>query len=398
MRLTVIGTGYLGAIHAAAWRTSDTRSSASTSTAGRSRRSRRPGSRSSSPACRSCCAGAPRGRPAAFHHLARRRPPTSATCTSSASAPRSARTRYAADLQPRRRGRRRPGAAPAPAQPRRRQVDRPGRHRRGRWTAAARGAARARRRRRRARLEPGVPARGLRRPGHPAPRPAGRSASPRRAPSRLLRRSTPRCSRAGVAVRSVTDLATAELVKVAANSFLATKISFINAMAEVCDAAGADVVDPRRRPRPRRAHRPPVPVRRASGSAAAACPRTSAPSCARAERARGRRRGRFLREVDEINMRRGSAPSTWPASCSAARSPGSGSRVLGAAFKPDSDDVRDSPALDVAAEIARRRAPRSRVHDPRGASTTPARALPDAGLRRRTSLEACRATPTWCCT
>ena len=41
----------------------------------------------------------------------------------------------------------------------------------------------------------------------------------------------------------VTDFATAELVKVAANAFLATKISFINAMAEVCEATGADVVD-----------------------------------------------------------------------------------------------------------------------------------------------------------
>ena len=39
----------------------------------------------------------------------------------------------------------------------------------------------------------------------------------------------------------VTDHPTAELVKTAANSFLATKISFINAMAELCEAAGADV-------------------------------------------------------------------------------------------------------------------------------------------------------------
>ena len=76
----------------------------------------------------------------------------------------------------------------------------------------------------------------------------------------------------------VTDYATAELVKVAANAFLATKISFINAMAEVCEAAGADVMQLAEALALRPAHRRPVPRRRASASAAAACPRTSARS------------------------------------------------------------------------------------------------------------------------
>ena len=76
----------------------------------------------------------------------------------------------------------------------------------------------------------------------------------------------------------VTDFPTAELVKVAANAFLATKISFINAMAEVCEAAGADVTQLAQALGLRRPHRRPVPARRASASAAAACPRTSARS------------------------------------------------------------------------------------------------------------------------
>ena len=99
----------------------------------------------------------------------------------------------------------------------------------------------------------------------------------RRAPRRCCARCTPRRSpRASPFV--VTDFPTAELVKTAANSFLATKISFINAMAEVCEAAGADVVKLAEAHRPRRADRPQVPAAPASASAAAACPRTSAPS------------------------------------------------------------------------------------------------------------------------
>jgi len=76
----------------------------------------------------------------------------------------------------------------------------------------------------------------------------------------------------------ITDFATAELVKVAANAFLATKISFINAMAEVCEAAGRRCDATRPGHRLRRPHRQQVPPRPASASAAAACPRTSARS------------------------------------------------------------------------------------------------------------------------
>ncbi len=127
----------------------------------------------------------------------------------------------------------------APGRPRRREVDRAGGH-----GGAAGRAGRGQGARRAAGLEPGVPARGLRRPGHPAPRPAGlRPAGRRRRRDRRARcstRSTRRSSRAGTP-QVVTDYATAEMVKTAANSFLATKISFINAMAELCEATGADV-------------------------------------------------------------------------------------------------------------------------------------------------------------
>ena len=66
---------------------------------------------------------------------------------------------------------------------------------------------------------------------------------------------------AGGTPRVVTDFATAELVKVAANAFLATKISFINAMAEVAEATGADVTQPGGRDRLRPADRPALPQR-----------------------------------------------------------------------------------------------------------------------------------------
>ena len=174
----------------------------------------------------------------------------------------------------------RPGAG-------RRQVDRAGRAPRSgwpRWSPRSR-----RRRRRRAGLEPGVPPRGLRGRGHPAPGPArvrGRlGAGPRR-----------RCGEVyapmidGGCPFVVTDFATAELVKVAANSFLATKISFINAMAEVCevDRRGRDASWPRRSATTTGSARGSCTP--GSASAAAACPRTSARSWpAPASWARGRR-------------------------------------------------------------------------------------------------------------
>ncbi len=148
----------------------------------------------------------------------------------------------------------------------------------------------------------------------------------------------------------VTDLATAELVKVSANSFLATKISFINAISEVCEATGADVVqlaeaigmDAR--------------IGRQFLTAGLGFGGGCLPKDIRAFYARGEELGvgrslAFLREVDEINMR------CRQRTVDVARELVDGSflgrrvAVLGAAFKPDSDDIRDSPALNVAAAI-----------------------------------------------
>ncbi|HEY5184811.1 MAG TPA: UDP-glucose/GDP-mannose dehydrogenase family protein [Actinomycetes bacterium] len=146
------------------------------------------------------------------------------------------------------------------------------------------------------------------------------------------------------------DFATSELVKVAANAFLATKISFINAMAEVCEAAGADVAqladaigyDPRIGRRFLNA---------GLGFGGGCLPKDIRAFMARAGELGASEALTFLREVDAINMRR----RTRVVELAREQCDGSllGKRVavLGAAFKPDSDDVRDSPALNVAGQI-----------------------------------------------
>ena len=151
----------------------------------------------------------------------------------------------------------------------------------------------------------------------------------------------------------VTDFATAELVKVAANSFLATKISFINAMAEVCEATGADVTaladaighDERI------GHRF---LRSGLGFGGGCLPKDIRAFIARAGELGVDQAVSFLREVDEINLRRRARTLELGLDLVDGTSRGPRIAVLGAAFKPNSDDVRDSPALDVAASIERR--------------------------------------------
>ena len=183
-------------------------------------------------------------------------------------------------------------------------------------------------------------------------------------------RSTPSRSAQGIPAL-VMDLETAELVKVAANAFLATKISFINAMAEVCEAAGGRRGPAGRGAGPRRADRQPVPAPRASASAVAACPRTSAPSAPpRPELGIGSVAS-LLGEVDAINMRPPRpARSTWPGELVGGSLAGSGSARLGVAFKPDSDDIRDSPSLDICDRLAAEGAIVT-VHDPVAMATRP---------------------------
>ncbi len=160
------------------------------------------------------------------------------------------------------------------------------------------------------------------------------------------------------------DLPTAELVKVAANSFLATKISFINAMAEVCEAAGGDVTvlakaigyDPRIGSRFLQA---------GIGFGGGCLPKDIRAFMARAEELGADQALEFLREIDAINLRaRQRVIDVVRADLSDDLSQYK-IAILGATFKPDSDDVRDSPALDIAAQLQAAGATIV-VHDPKG--------------------------------
>jgi UDPglucose 6-dehydrogenase len=160
------------------------------------------------------------------------------------------------------------------------------------------------------------------------------------------------------------DLPTAELVKVAANSFLATKISFINAMAEVCEAAGGDVTvlakaigyDPRIGSRFLQA---------GIGFGGGCLPKDIRAFMARAQELGANQALEFLREIDAINLRaRQRVIDVVRADLSEDLTQYK-IAVLGATFKPDSDDVRDSPALDIAAQLQAAGATVV-VHDPKG--------------------------------
>src|SRR5579859_5907826 len=160
----------------------------------------------------------------------------------------------------------------------------------------------------------------------------------------------------------VMDLETAELVKVAANAFLATKISFINAMAEVCEAAGADV----------------LPLADALGYDARIGRRFLSPGLGygggclpkdvRAFRATATALGveslaSLLGTVDAINTGRRDQVAALASHAAGGSLDGTRVAVLGAAFKPNSDDVRDSPSLAVCDRLRDRGAVVS-VHDP----------------------------------
>ncbi|MFC5815438.1 UDP-glucose dehydrogenase family protein [Nonomuraea harbinensis] len=160
----------------------------------------------------------------------------------------------------------------------------------------------------------------------------------------------------------VTDFPTAELVKTAANSFLATKISFINAMAEVCEAAHADVqqlslalsYDDRIGGRY---------LNPGLGFGGGCLPKDIRAFMARAGELGADQALTFLREVDAINMRRRARMVDLARELAGGSFHGCTVGVLGAAFKPNSDDIRDSPALDVAVTIGRQGG-RVTIYDP----------------------------------
>jgi UDPglucose 6-dehydrogenase len=166
----------------------------------------------------------------------------------------------------------------------------------------------------------------------------------------------------------VADYPTAELVKTAANAFLATKISFINAMAEVSEAAGGDVVKLAEAigHDERIGHRF---LRAGIGFGGGCLPKDIRAFMARAGELGVDQALTFLREVDSINMRR--RGHMVELTREAVGGAGSGSflgkriAVLGASFKPDSDDVRDSPALNVAGQI-HLQGGQVTVYDPKG--------------------------------
>lgn len=148
----------------------------------------------------------------------------------------------------------------------------------------------------------------------------------------------------------VTDLATAELVKAAANAFLSTKISFINAMAEVCEAAGGDVMQLSEALSydARIGGRFLVP---GLGFGGGCLPKDIRAFMARAGELGVDQALAFLKEVDAINMRRRVRMVDLAREQCDGTFLGKRVAVWGAAFKPNSDDVRDSPALNVAASI-----------------------------------------------
>ena len=148
----------------------------------------------------------------------------------------------------------------------------------------------------------------------------------------------------------VTDWATAELVKVAANAFLATKISFINAMAEIAEATGADVT------RLADAIGHDARIGRRFLNAGVGFGGGCLPKDIRAFQARAVELGlaetvAFLDEVDRINLRRRARVIDLAGELLGSSPAGRRIAVLGLAFKPDSDDVRDSPALEIASAL-----------------------------------------------
>ena len=148
----------------------------------------------------------------------------------------------------------------------------------------------------------------------------------------------------------VTDYATAEMVKTAANSFLATKISFINAMAELCEATGADV----KQLADAIGHDDRIGrkfLNAGLGFGGGCLPKDIRAFMARAGELGADQALTFLREVDNINMRRRIRMVELAREVCDGSLLGKRVAILGAAFKPDSDDIRDSPALNVAAQL-----------------------------------------------
>jgi UDPglucose 6-dehydrogenase len=161
----------------------------------------------------------------------------------------------------------------------------------------------------------------------------------------------------------ITDFATAELVKVAANSFLATKISFINAMAEVCEVTHADVT----KLTEALSHDVRIGGRflhAGLGFGGGCLPKDIRAFMARAGELGVDQALSFLKEVDAINLRRRARMVDLARELCGGTLAGVRVAILGAAFKPNTDDIRDSPALDVGVTVQQAGAA-VRVYDPK---------------------------------
>ncbi|WP_243060529.1 UDP-glucose/GDP-mannose dehydrogenase family protein [Nocardioides sp. SR21] len=169
----------------------------------------------------------------------------------------------------------------------------------------------------------------------------------------------------------VTDFATAELVKVSANAFLATKISFINAVAEVCEAAGGDIVDLAdaigHDDRIGRKF-----LNAGVGFGGGCLPKDIRAFLSRAGELGVEDAMSFLRQVDDINLRQRTRVVQIATSMLGGNIARARIAVWGAAFKPDSDDVRDSPALSIAGQLHLHGALVS-VYDPKANETARAK-------------------------
>jgi UDPglucose 6-dehydrogenase len=180
----------------------------------------------------------------------------------------------------------------------------------------------------------------------------------------ILARETPKIE---------TDYETAELVKVSANSFLAMKISFINAIARVCDATGANVkdlagaigIDDRIGKKFLRA---------GIGFGGGCLPKDIRAFATRAAQLGGEDLAELLGQIDRINLGQRSWTVELVSRLVGPDLAGKTVGVLGAAFKPDTDDTRDSPALAIAAALVQRGAI-VRIYDPAEAALLPAAGL-----------------------
>ncbi|MCK7638297.1 UDP-glucose dehydrogenase family protein [Corynebacterium pygosceleis] len=184
----------------------------------------------------------------------------------------------------------------------------------------------------------------------------------------------------------VTDLETAELVKGAANAFLATKISFINAIAEVCERSGADVTQLA----DALGHDTRIGRRflgAGLGFGGGCLPKDIRAFASRAEQLGATGIPGLLGHVDEINLRQRRSVIDTVTDSFDGDVTGRRVSVLGVAFKPDSDDIRDSPALAIAGSLSRSGA-QVTVHDPEAMGPA-SRILPELGYAP-TPLDALR--------